>query len=79
MIWAKGFVVVNVDIMVMAEEPKLSGYRTKMRHKIAEVLNVTRFDVGLKATTCEGIGTIGRREGIYAQAVVLLMKRNSPK
>lgn len=79
MIWNKGYAVVNADIVIMAEAPKLSGYRTKMRHIIAEILNVTRWDVGVKATTCEGLGAIGREEGIYAQAVVMLRKREPTK
>lgn len=75
MIWDKGYEVVNADIVIMAEAPKIAGHRTKMREKIAEIMNVTKYDVGVKATTCEGLGAIGRSEGIYAQAVVLLKKR----
>jgi 2-C-methyl-D-erythritol 2,4-cyclodiphosphate synthase len=62
----------NLDIMVMAERPKLAPYIKDMREKIAHLLvcDVTR--VSIKATTMEGLGFVGRREGIAAQAVVLL-------
>jgi 2-C-methyl-D-erythritol 2,4-cyclodiphosphate synthase len=75
MVWAKGFKVVNADIAVMAEEPKLSAHRMAMREKIAAIMNVELPCIGLKATTCEGLGSIGRAEGILAQAVVLLQVR----
>lgn len=77
LVWEKGYKVVNTDIVIMAEAPKLAGYRAMMQEKISEALNVTRQQVGIKATTCEGLGAIGRSEGIYAQAVVLIEKRDA--
>lgn len=69
---AAGFVVVQCDTTVIAEEPKLGPYRTPIRGRIAELLDVPVERVGLKATTHEGLGTLGRGEGIAALAVVLL-------
>jgi 2-C-methyl-D-erythritol 2,4-cyclodiphosphate synthase len=77
LVWDKGYKVVNVDIVIMAEEPKLAGYRSKMMDHIAQVLNISRSQVGIKATTCEGLGSIGRAEGIYSQAIALIQKKGS--
>ncbi len=73
-IWDRGLSVVNADIVIMAEEPKLDGHRDAMREIIATILNVDKFRIGVKATTCDKLGAIGRNEGIFAQAVVLLQK-----
>ncbi len=67
-----GFQVGNVDIMVLAEAPKLAPYKQEMINLLARELKVETTDVSLKATTMERLGAIGRREGIAAQAVVLM-------
>lgn len=61
--------VVHVDATVMAEAPKLAPYREAMRKKLASVLEVSVQGVSIKATTMEGMGALGRREGIAAMAV----------
>lgn len=68
----KGFTVINVDSVVIAQAPKLAPLRDKMRENIASVLGVAVENVGVKATTTEGLGFEGRGEGISAQAVALL-------
>lgn len=68
----RGFRVVQCDCTVIAEEPKLGPYRESIRSRIAELLDVEPTAVGVKATTHEGIGSLGRGEGIAALAVVLL-------
>ena len=68
----KGFTVINVDSVVIAQAPKLAPLRDKMRENIASVLGIAVENVGVKATTTEGLGFEGRGEGISAQAVVLL-------
>ena len=70
----KGFEVVNLDITLLAERPKLAPYRTAIRENIAEVLCMDPEDVGLKATTTEGLGFVGRGEGMAAMCVALLTK-----
>ena len=61
--------VVHVDATVMAEAPKLAPYRQAMREQLARVLKIPVQDVSIKATTLEGMGALGRREGIAAMAV----------
>jgi 2-C-methyl-D-erythritol 2,4-cyclodiphosphate synthase len=75
-VWDKGFQIVNADLVIMAEEPKIAPRREAMKEKIASLLNVPADHIGVKATTCEGLGAIGRSEGIFCQAVVLLKLRN---
>ena len=61
--------VVHVDAILMAEAPKLAPYRQAMRARLARVLEVSVQGVSIKATTLEGMGALGRREGIAAMAV----------
>ncbi len=70
----KGYRVVNIDAVVIAEEPKISPYREKMKEKLAEVLGIDAALVGIKGKTTEGMGFTGRKEGIAVQAVALLEK-----
>ena len=67
-----GYQVENVDATVIAERPRLQGYLGRMRQTIAAVLGVADARVSVKATTHEGLGAIGRGEGIAAMAVALL-------
>ncbi len=69
---AAGFRVVNADLTLLAEAPRLAPYRDAIRARIARVLAVDVAAVGLKATTHEGLGAVGRGEGMAALAVVLL-------
>lgn len=69
-----GYKVANVDVMVLAEEPKLQPYKAKMRFHIAYELAVDEAQVNVKAGTNEGLGFIGAKEGIAAYAVVSLIK-----
>ncbi len=68
----KGWQVGNIDSVVVAERPKLKPHIEKMRDKIAGVLQIQPNQVGVKATTNEKLGHVGREEGISAYAVVLL-------
>ena len=70
----KGYVVSNVDTVIQAEEPNLKEYKTQMRFHIAYKLAVDEDAVNIKATTQEGLGSIGNKEGIAAFATVLLTK-----
>ncbi len=67
-----GFRIVDVDSVIIAQEPKMSPHREQMRVNIAEALSVPVDAVGVKATTTEWLGFEGRGEGIAAQAVALL-------
>ena len=67
-----GFDVENIDATVIAERPRLAPHIPAMRQPIAEALGIAAGRVNVKATTHEGLGAIGRGEGIAAMAVVLL-------
>lgn len=67
-----GFRPASIDAVVIAEAPKLAPYFGEMKAKVARTLGIDADIVGLKATTNEGLGFLGRGEGIAALAVVLL-------
>jgi len=69
-----GFKVVNIDSTVIAEEPKLAPYIQKMRETIASILKMPFQNVNVKAKTNEGMGFIGKKEGIASISVVLVEK-----
>ena len=66
--------IINIDSTIVAEEPKLSDHILKMRENISDVLNVNINQVSVKATTTEGMGFVGKKEGMAAYAVVLMEK-----
>jgi 2-C-methyl-D-erythritol 4-phosphate cytidylyltransferase/2-C-methyl-D-erythritol 2,4-cyclodiphosphate synthase len=66
---AKGGTIVHVDVTVICERPKVGPHREAMRAKIAELLKLELSRVSVKATTTEGLGFTGRREGIAAEAI----------
>jgi 2-C-methyl-D-erythritol 2,4-cyclodiphosphate synthase len=72
MIHHKGFNVCNIDCTIFAEAPKLSLYREGMQNCLAQTIEVEADRINIKATTTEGLGMIGRGEGIGAMCVVLL-------
>ena len=69
---AAGLQPVNADITIIAEMPKLAPHREAMRESLAAGLGLPTGRVNIKATTTEGLGYIGRREGIACHAVVLI-------
>jgi 2-C-methyl-D-erythritol 4-phosphate cytidylyltransferase/2-C-methyl-D-erythritol 2,4-cyclodiphosphate synthase len=66
---ARGGVVTNVDITLICEAPRIGPHRQVMRERISAILAIPVDLVSVKATTTEGLGFLGRREGIAAQAV----------
>ena len=77
MLEARGLAVVNADLTVIAETPRLAPYRDEIRATIARLLGLPAERVNVKATTTERLGFLGRREGIAAQAIVLLEARGA--
>jgi 2-C-methyl-D-erythritol 2,4-cyclodiphosphate synthase len=75
MVEQKGFLISNIDAIVVAQDPLLAPYRPQMEEKIAQTASVEHEQVNVKATTTEGLGFIGRGEGIAAYAVALVEKR----
>jgi 2-C-methyl-D-erythritol 2,4-cyclodiphosphate synthase len=65
----RGWRIVNTDLTILCEKPKLAPHIPEMRRRMAEAMGVAMDAVSVKATTVEGMGAIGRREGIAAQAV----------
>lgn len=70
----RGYTTVNVDVTLLADAPRIGKYREAMRGNIAADLGIALDRVNIKATTSEGLGFIGRREGLACQAVALVEK-----
>lgn len=70
---AAGYRLGNLDATILAQVPRLSPHQPAMRKRLAEVLDADEAAVNLKVTSTDGLGAIGRQEGIGAQAVVLLI------
>lgn len=66
---SRGGIIDHVDCTIICEEPKVGPHRSAMRARIATILGIAEQQVSVKATTTEGLGFTGRREGIAAQAV----------
>jgi 2-C-methyl-D-erythritol 2,4-cyclodiphosphate synthase len=72
---AKEFRVANIDVTIIAQDPKLSPFISEMKIRISQALTVDPTQVTIKATTTNGLGFIGRQEGVAAQAVALIRKK----
>lgn len=77
LITEKGFALGNIDATLISETPKISPYIGQIKNSIASICRIEDDEVGVKATTAEKMGFVGRREGIEAHAVVLLEKISS--
>ena len=71
---ARHLAIVNIDSSILAEEPKLGPHVQQMRKQLAKTLRIPVARIGVKATTTEGLGFVGRKEGIAAMAVVSVQK-----
>ncbi len=67
-----GFEVTNIDVTVFAQSPRIAPFRGAIIRNLAEAMTIKPERISIKATTTEGMGFIGRSEGIAASAVVLL-------
>ncbi|MDK2918121.1 MAG: 2-C-methyl-D-erythritol 2,4-cyclodiphosphate synthase [Candidatus Petromonas sp.] len=70
----KGYKINNIDVVIIAQKPKMAPYVEKMRKNIAEALEIDIECINVKATTTEGLGFTGEGKGIAAQAVVTVDK-----
>jgi len=70
----QGWRIGNIDATIIAERPLLRPFITQMKQNISRALSINESEVGIKATTNEGLGFTGRQEGIAAYAVALLEK-----
>lgn len=71
----KNYKVINVDGTIIAQEPKMKPHIPEMREKLAAILKIAVEDINIKATTEEGLGFTGAKEGISAQVIVMIDKR----
>ena len=69
-----GFVIVNIDSTVILERPKLKLYRDPIRQRLAESLQLPVERVSVKFKTAEGVGPVGEKRSVEAQAIVLLQR-----
>jgi len=73
-----GFRIANLDVTILAQDPKIGPFRAAMVGNLAEAVGIEPDRVNVKATTTEGLGFVGRGEGIAASAVVLLEEGEQP-
>jgi 2-C-methyl-D-erythritol 2,4-cyclodiphosphate synthase len=71
---ARGFRVLNADVTLLAQEPRIGPHRAAMRREIARMLGIAEDAVNVKATTTESLGFIGRGDGLASQATVLIVR-----
>lgn len=70
-----GWTIINIDCVILAESPKLSPYKAKIIQSLANIMKIEVAQINIKAKTAEGIGALGRREGMVATAVSLLERQ----
>ena len=70
----QGWRLENLDAVIHAQRPKLANLKTLMQVRIAEILDVSPYQIGIKAKTGESVGPVGREEAIQAECVCLLVK-----
>ena len=73
-LWSDGWRVANIDATLVAEAPKIASYIPAMKALIAPILGVEESALGIKATTSEGLGFVGRGEGMMAMCVACLQR-----
>jgi 2-C-methyl-D-erythritol 2,4-cyclodiphosphate synthase len=78
MLGRSGFAVGNVDTTLVCQKPKIAEHVLHMRHNLASALEIETARVSVKATTTDGLGALGRGEGIAAMAVALLEELAAP-
>ena len=72
----KGYVVNNLDAIIIAQEPKMAPYIEEMRNNIASTLNIEIDSINIKATTTEGLGFVGVGDGIAAKSIASIIKKH---
>lgn len=71
-----GLEIVNIDVTIFAQTPKIAPYKSQMQETLAQILYLSKSQISLKATTTESLGFIGRKEGVLAQAIAQLKPRD---
>jgi 2-C-methyl-D-erythritol 2,4-cyclodiphosphate synthase len=78
LIASAGYAIVNVDLTIVAASPRIAPHAEEMRAVLSLILGIELTCVSVKAKTTDGLGAIGRGEGIEAQAVALIEERSTP-
>ena len=76
MISNNGYKIINIDSVIVCQEPELNPYFNKMKENLAKILKIEKSAIGLKAKTTENLGFTGRQEGIACYAVAMLERRS---
>ena len=72
MLIEKSYCIINLDSIIFAEAPKLKSYRHEMQDNLAKEMNIASNKINIKATTTEGLGVIGKGQGIAAMCIALI-------
>ena len=76
MINNEGYIIINIDSIINLQKPKISDYIPKMKKTLSPILGIDENLLSIKAKTAEGLGFVGREEGIAAFATVTIVKRS---
>lgn len=74
-----GIIIINIQVVILAEEPKLKPFFAQMKNEIAARLRMDPQRIGIQGKTFEGKGVIGRQQGIEARATIMLLEPNKPE
>ena len=67
-----GFVIINIDLTILAEVPKINKYKDLISKSLSEILNIPKYKINIKATTAEKMGYIGREEGVAVNTIATM-------
>ena len=73
----KKYEINNIDVTILLEKPKLRGYIDTMKKSLSKVIGIDKSFLSIKATTTEGLGFVGREEGVAAHCVALLINNDT--
>lgn len=71
----RGYVILNMDLTIIGEEPKLLAYKEKIKDNLSKLCALSREAINIKATTTEKMGPLGNKEGLGAMSIVLLARK----
>ena len=79
LVMGQGWQIGNIDVTIVAEEPKLAPFIDRMRKQISQTLSMDKQQIGIKAKTNDGLGCIGRGEAVAAHAIASIIKKEKIK